>query len=65
MARVTNSRDWHDLTPALGMILGGALGLLVAVVVPDAVDALGIAIVVGATLGLVLGSIAWVLQRHD
>lgn len=65
MARVSNPRDWRDVTPGLGLVLGAALGLLAGVVAPDAVRPLGIAIAVGAALGLVVGSVAWVLQRRD
>lgn len=65
MTRVSNSRDWRDVMPGLGLVLGAGLGLLVGVLVPDATDALALMIIGGATLGLVLGSMAWVLQRRE
>ncbi len=64
MARVTNSSDWHDVAPGLGLVLGAVLGLLLGVVAPDTVGTLGIAIAAGAALGLVLGSVVWVLLRR-
>lgn len=65
MARASNPRDWHDLTPALGMLVGVALALLAGVLLPDAVGALGVFIAFGGALGLVIGSVVWVLHRRS
>lgn len=62
MTRVRQPRQWHDLTPALGLIVGAALGLLLGALTPD-VGTLAIEVVVGATLGLIVGSVIWLQRR--